>query len=216
MNQNRRSYCLGSPVSALIFLSLLAGCGRTLVFAEHDGVNLEIRADPKMSPPFEVNFGLNRAVGTIVPPAEQDSNGRPAGQAVNMFSGFQVERPGELTPNRVAVELRIVTQFASGEAARNVANRPEVAAAIANVQAGINTFVSTRDARVDRIIAFVVPDGSAAARERLNRITSSITDLTDAWRTRLANSVGARERLQSELARLPLPLLDQIAAKVPQ
>jgi hypothetical protein len=121
-----------APLAALALgvTLIVAGCGRTLVFAERDGVNFAIRADSAAKPPLEINFGLDRVVGTVVPPAgEQD--GRPAGEAVNMFAGFQVQRYSDLSLEKpVGVDLEITTQFASGEAARNVAESPAVVAQI--------------------------------------------------------------------------------------
>ncbi|TMJ26724.1 MAG: hypothetical protein E6G95_12920, partial [Alphaproteobacteria bacterium] len=60
--------------------ALLGGCGRTLVFAESDGVNLAVRTNASSNTPIEVNFGLTRTVGTIVPPAGQ-TGGKPNGEA---------------------------------------------------------------------------------------------------------------------------------------
>jgi hypothetical protein len=105
---------------------LLAGCGRTLVFGERDGVNMAIRADAKTQPPVEVNFGLNRTVGTIVPPAGE-MNGRPAGEAISMVAGFQIERPTDIDLTKpLAAHLWISTQFASGDAASTVAGNPTI------------------------------------------------------------------------------------------
>lgn len=111
----------------------LTGCGRTLVFGERDGVNLSIRANASSTPPLEVNFGLDRVVATIVPPAGE-SNSRPIGEAVNMFAGFQVERYSDLNPTKpLGIDLQITTQFASGDAAVSVASNPTVVNRIVNV-----------------------------------------------------------------------------------
>ena len=110
----------------------VGGCGRTLVFAESDGVNLAIRTNPSSDTPVEVNFGLNRTVGTIVPPAGQKS-GKPDGEAVNMFAGFQVDNT--LDVKKVNADLQIDTQFASGRAAIAVAGQPKVVAQIVNPNA---------------------------------------------------------------------------------
>ncbi|MBR0672027.1 hypothetical protein GXW76_12670 [Roseomonas soli] len=108
-------------------LPAVAGCGQTLVFAERSGVNLSIRADATSRPPLAVNFGLDRASGTIVPPRARGEDGRPQGEAINMFAGFQVDRRGEVaTQQPVNVDLRVSTQFASGAAALKVAGAPDV------------------------------------------------------------------------------------------
>lgn len=108
-------------------LPALAGCGQTLVFAERSGVNLSIRADAASRPPLAVNLGLDRASGTIVPPRARGDDGRPQGEAVNMFAGFQVDRRGEVAAQQpLSVDLRVSAQFASGAAATKVAGAPEV------------------------------------------------------------------------------------------
>src|SRR5271165_7512745 len=117
---------------ALTLLFLVAGCGRTLVFGERDGFNFAIRADSASQPPLEVNFGLDRTVGTIIPPAAQ-VDGRPAGEGVNMFAGFQIDRDDTGPPTPLGVRLRVATQFASGAAALGVAGKPEVVKQIVNV-----------------------------------------------------------------------------------
>ena len=125
----------------------IAGCGRTLVFGERDGVNFAIRADSAAKPPLEITFGLDRVVGTIVPPAGE-KDGRPAGEAVNMFAGFQVQRYSDLSPEKpVGVDLEITTQFASGEAARWVAENPAAVAHIVNLS-GVTISRSAAFARI--------------------------------------------------------------------
>lgn len=112
--------------------SSVAGCGRTLVFAERDGINFAVRANANSTPPIEANFGLNRTVATIVPPVGE-SGGQPAGEGVSMFAGFQVEN--NLNPAKpIDADLKIDTQFASGEAAKSVAGNPAVVAKIVNVR----------------------------------------------------------------------------------
>jgi hypothetical protein len=120
----------------------MGGCGTTLVFGERDGVNLAIRANASSTPPIEVNFGLDRVVTTIVPPAGE-SGGHPVGEAVNMFAGFQVERYGDLDLNKpVGIDIQITTQFASGAAAVSVSGNP----AVVNQIVRLNGPTVTRDA----------------------------------------------------------------------
>ena len=123
-----------------LLLAPLAGCGKTLIFAEHEGVNFAIRANASSQPPIEVNFGLDSALATIVPPAGQ-VDGRPKGDAVNLFAGFQVDRDGSILTDtqRVKVSLRIATQFASGQAALEIANKPSVVAKIVNTSSGFDS-----------------------------------------------------------------------------
>jgi len=87
----------------LALLFLVAGCGRTLLFGEREGFNFAIRADSASQPPLEVNFGLDRTVGTIIPAAAQ-VDGRPVGEGVNMFAGFQIDRDDTGTPTPLGVK----------------------------------------------------------------------------------------------------------------
>lgn len=212
--------CRFHRISTVLFIcALLAvpGCSRTLVFAEHDGVNLAVRADPSSSPPFEVNLGLKRFVGTIVPPAAQaQDNNRAEGQAVSMFAGFQVEREGAVAPSAGPnVNIHIATQFASGEAARNVADAPEVVATIVNVQPAVNVLVRARDMLIDRIIAFVAPDGSTAARDRMALIATNVEGIRPGLRQQLAANATSPTTLRSWLRPIPVPVLERITAKIP-
>ena len=137
----------------------VAGCGRTLAFVERDGVNLAIRANASSSPPIEVNFGLNRTVATIVPPAGQ-SGGQPNGEAVSMFAGFQIQNDYDVTKQQVSADLKIDTQFASGAAAVNVATSPPLVARIVNVNS----------TTIQRALAFVDTLGSESNSLRRSRV----------------------------------------------
>ncbi len=107
-------------VRCMFILVIVSGCGQTLVFAERDGVNLAVRTDATASVPLEINFGLNRVVGSIVPPVSQTATQqsqpsvRPRGEAVNMFAGFQVDRFGDQLPRTENVDLRPRGQTARG------------------------------------------------------------------------------------------------------
>lgn len=119
----------------------LSGCGRTLVFAERDAVDIRIAASASRSPPLEVNFGIDRHVGAIVPPSqdpaaagggERGRQDRTIGQAVNMFSGFRVAYVPAKAP-AVFGGSQIRTQFASGAAATAIAESPNVVNAVVDV-----------------------------------------------------------------------------------
>lgn len=149
-------------------MASVGGCGRTLVFAESDGVNLAIRANGSSDTPVEVNFGLNRTVGTIVPPAGQ-KNGHPDGEAINMFAGFEVNN--NLDPKKIDADLTVDTQFASGAAAREVAKHPDVAVQVVNLRpVALSMTDSAKEFR-----AWLRPGGklstnrSAKLREWLNK-----------------------------------------------
>ncbi len=140
----RQSLTLLAAVGAAV---TVAGCGRTLVFIERDGVNLAVRASGS-TPPLEVNFGLNRTVATIVPPANEK------GDAVSMFAGFQVDNT--LVPTKALdADLQIDTQFASGKAATAVASKPGVVSQIVSMrELTFSTSEST-----NQLFAWLYPGG---------------------------------------------------------
>lgn len=129
--------------------SMLAGCGRTLVFMERDGVNLAVRTTGT-TPPLEINFGLNRTIATIVPPAGEKS-GNPSGDAVSMFAGFQVDNTF-VPKTALDADLQVDTQFASGKAAIAVAGKPSIVADIVSMTAGAKLAAQT-DTAIEVVIA---------------------------------------------------------------
>ena len=138
---------------AIAVAASVAGCGKTLVFAERDGVNISVRANATSAPPIEANFGLNRTIATIVPPAGEAGN-RPDGDAVSMLASFQVDNT--LVPTApLNADLEISTQFASGQPATIVAQKPDVVVAIVNPTAGAQLAART-NADVEVIIAAIV------------------------------------------------------------
>lgn len=144
MNKGAYNFC---QIMSLLVVAgtagLVTGCGKTLVFAERDGVNLAIRSNASSTPPLEVNFGLNRTIATIVPPTGE-SNGKPDGDAVSMFAGFQVDNT--IVPTKpLDADLKISTQFASGKAATTVATQPKVVAQIVNART--LTFATSESAK---------------------------------------------------------------------
>jgi hypothetical protein len=139
----RQSFTLIAAVGAAI---TAAGCGRTLVFIERDGVNLAIRTSGS-TPPLEVNFGLNRTIATIGPPAGEK------GDAVSMFAGFQVDNTLDVA-KALNADMQIDTQFASGKAATAVARKPQVVAQIVSMrELTFSTSEST-----SQLFAWLYPD----------------------------------------------------------
>jgi hypothetical protein len=126
------------------------------MFAESDGVNFAIRANAASSPPFEVNFGLNRTVATVVPPNKQSSDGRATGDAVNMFAGFQIDAGG-VEVQKIGADVKIATQFASGRAATEVAENPQVVAKITKMgPITVSNFTFGPDANSTLLQAFLL------------------------------------------------------------
>jgi hypothetical protein len=165
MTGSRRSLPqLITLLGALGIAASVAGCGKTLAFVERDGVNLAIRANASSSPPIEVNFGLNRTIATIVPPTGENGN-KPSGEAVSMFAGFQVDNT--LDPSKVAGDLQIVTQFASGAAATSVAGNPPVVARIVNVGTTLASYSNSPS--TVRLIAWLNPGGTVS-QNRMDKL----------------------------------------------
>jgi len=148
---------VAAPLAAIGVAASVAGCGKTLVFAERDGVNFAVRANGSSAPPIEANFGLNRTIATIVPPAGETANNKADGDAVSMFAGFQIDNTLDPQKGRLKADLQISTQFASGEAATLVATKPDVVIAIVNPQAGAKV-AATIDAQTDFIVTTISCD----------------------------------------------------------
>jgi hypothetical protein len=157
-------------LAAIAAAASVAGCGRTLVFAERDGVNIAIRANASSAPPIEANIGLNRTIATIVPPAGEAGN-RPDGDAVSMVAGFQIDNTLDPTAPLKA-DLLITTQFASGNAATAVATKPTVVAAIVNPTAGAK-LAAQIDAQTDVIIAAISCDGKTIKPDLLKTLLAA-------------------------------------------
>ena len=144
----------------------VAGCGRTLAFVERDGVNLAIRVNASSSPPIEVNFGLNRTIATIVPPAGE-SGGQPKGDAVSMFAGFQVDNTTD-PAKPLQADLQVYTQFASGAAAISVADSPPLVASIVKTP-GTTVATFSNSPSTVRLIAWLNPGGTVS-QNRLEKL----------------------------------------------
>jgi hypothetical protein len=193
---------LVTSLAAIGVAALIGGCGKTLVFAERDGVNFAVRANASSTPPIEANFGLNRTIATIVPPAgEVSGSNRPDGDAVSMFAGFQIDNT--LDPKApLKADLEISTQFASGEAAKAVAGNPKVVATIVNPTAGAR-LAAKIDAQTDVIIGAISCDGKTLDRNLRDKLVavagapSSLTTLQtpEAFRAGISDAPADTEAL---------------------
>src|SRR5215471_14007825 len=117
-------------------------CARDYIGAEwvrpHIGVcrtdrfQLSIIAKPSEATPLNVNIGLDRTVASLVPPIHDNTpQGRVDGEGVNMFAGFRANYDPGTQP--LAGDLRIRTQFASGQAATMIAGDPDTVVRVVNV-----------------------------------------------------------------------------------
>jgi hypothetical protein len=115
-------------------LPALAGCQETLVFFEQTAFKLGISVNEEPPVPLEVTVGLKRRVVAISPPrqplqTDEAGNRRPDGEAVSLLSRFDVDYDPDQTDsaspgNPFAGKLRIISAFASGEAAVEIATDP--------------------------------------------------------------------------------------------
>src|SRR5262249_16782531 len=118
---------IATSLAALAMAATVAGCGRTLLFPENDRVTFNILPNASSSPPVQANFGLNRTVATIVPGNKTNRNGEANGNAVNMLAAFDVDY-APTQQKALGGTLVIDNQFASGMAAKNVAETNPAAA----------------------------------------------------------------------------------------
>jgi hypothetical protein len=146
MSLRPTTFGLTGPLALAITL-VLTGCSRTLVYAEQTSFNLSIVAKPSEATPLNVNIGLDRTVASLVPPIHENTpQGMVDGEGVNMFAGFAVHYDPATLP--FAGNLRIRTQFASGQAATTIAGDPDTVARVVNVAdipLGALTPISIRD-----------------------------------------------------------------------
>lgn len=114
---------------------LLSACGERLVMIERTGFNLGIAINQDPSTPISANAGLDRKIMGIIPAREQrtvaDGVTEPFGEAVNLISGFDLRYQD--TQNLIGGELSIKSQFASGQAAKQLAENPSAANAVMDV-----------------------------------------------------------------------------------
>ena len=119
--------------AAIAVSSLLAACGDTLHFAERDSFKLAIHVGDNPVLPLQVQAGVKRTAIVIAPPKggivrNGNRDSRAEGDAVNMFSGFDIRYEKASSP--FSGKLGIKTQFASGKAAVTIAARPDLAEAM--------------------------------------------------------------------------------------
>jgi hypothetical protein len=159
------------PIAPLLLL--LAGCNDTVIYGEREGFNLTISANESASSPIEVNAGLRRTMGALVPATSTTKvdNGqtRATGQAVSLLSGFDLAyEPG--TVNIFGGRITIGTQFASGDAATTIGGNVAAANQILGVtQPGI---------------------ASPELQLRREKAAALVKELTVADQKRLADSLG--------------------------
>lgn len=189
----------GLIAAAIIMAAALNGCSDALVFGEKSGFNLAINVNDDPSTPIHVNAGFERKVGTVVPPLEvtKDDKGHSAasGEAVSLFSGFQLkyDEPGIPTP--FSGKLTIRTQFASGLAAQDISNNQ---AMVAKVVTGTDQASLQLD-EVDRL-----SDAAALSLARNPPVHTALIDnavkARDPKNLRLTDPAAARQILKMEIA----------------
>lgn len=120
----------------LVGTLILPGCGNTLIFAERASFKLGVQVNDNPVTPVEVNAGLKRSVIALVPPSEglveSDKSQEAKGEAVNLVSGFNLRYDPSET--KLFGKLTIRSQFASGQAAYNLAGDTEAVNKIVKVR----------------------------------------------------------------------------------
>lgn len=146
-------------ISILIVAISLAACEQTLVYSERTGFKLGVGVNDDKSTPIEVTAGFKQTVVAFVPPKEgvqgEGKDKHAKGEAVSMFSGFRLENEDASITNLFNSTLRIRTQFASGNAAKKVASKPEVVRSIVDTASSSFLF----DDASERLLKFWMPDG---------------------------------------------------------
>jgi hypothetical protein len=164
------------PLLAVLILAL-AGCERTLVYGERSGFNVGIWVTPSENLPLEVNAGLKRRVVGIIPPSGERRDGQVNGEAVNMFSRFDVQYQPS-TEGVLFGTHTVSTAFASGGAATAIANsenaerlvaaivRPEVITLDTSAEAGrvrkaLTSYIKGSEERVSEYLKLATERGLA-------------------------------------------------------
>jgi hypothetical protein len=190
-----------------------SGCNNTLVFAEKSGYNLAINVNDDPSTPLHVNIGLERNIAAVVPPLDisQDDQGKSTakGEGVSVFSGFKLKEFGASAATPFAGKLLIRTQFASGQAARDISQRPDMVARIVDVSfARDAAFVEeARQKRVEKILEGIDRLNDAAALSLSanppvqDPKVQQVVDLRDKDKQRLVKPAVARRMLKFEAAK---------------
>jgi len=156
----------------LLIATALTGCQDTLVYGESTAFNLAIHVNDNPQTPIEVNAGLKRYIGEMAPAVahKTDKKGKTkaSGEAVSSFSGFALTYEKDPT-FAIGGTLHIRTQFASGAAAKELAENPRQAAKVMKA-----TFIRSPD--------FLSPEKQA----RNERILEAIDHLNDSRAVELA------------------------------
>lgn len=125
-------------ICCLVIVVCASACAQvstdTMVFGERTGVNVGVIVDPGKTAPIELNTGFRRQVIGVIPPSQVDSQGRPAGEAVNMASHFEIKQVVDQNGNPLNGGLAMRGGFMSGGAASGFfgSAEPARANAVAN------------------------------------------------------------------------------------
>ena len=109
------------PIGAVLALS---ACSEALIYGESTSFSVaSVKLNDNVAEPIGVNVGLKRTVAALAPSGEN-------GDSVNMVAGFALDH----TDGGWFGVLNIRTEFASGEAGKDLAeNNPKAAARIMNL-----------------------------------------------------------------------------------
>jgi len=179
MGKIRTPRCL-PPMPALLptlaLLLLLPGCANRLTFVENANAGISAKLAGTPLEPVSVNVGVKRMAGAVVPPKGPDQD------AAAMISVFEVEYKEE-----AQLEIRLRNGFASGAAAKELANKPIAVARLFNISqdarnslTGCLNGIAALPADQESALWAQVTAGSRLANRSIDSARSVIANTTNA------------------------------------
>jgi hypothetical protein len=173
--------CLG----ALFAMLLLAGCADGLAYGERTSISVaSVRLNDDPAQPVAVKLGFDRDVVSVAPPiggfVDEDGQRTASGEAVSQFSTFTVSTKAPFLPDGQTDQaaeqpdlLGVQSRFASGGAALEISDEPDVVAAVM----GLGLRVPSEEEQVKQALAELDPDEQQRLCELADRDFGNLTDL---------------------------------------
>ncbi len=113
-----------------VTLFIAGGCSKpALVYGERNSLHVaSVQINDNVAEPLRLNVAFRRTIAMKAPALEDEK-----GDAVSVFSSFDLNSD-DGKANTIIDPIEITTKFASGNAARNIASKPQVVAEILKVQ----------------------------------------------------------------------------------
>jgi hypothetical protein len=127
---------------ALLATLLLAGCADGLAYGERTSISVaSVRLNDDPAQPVAIKLGFDRDVVSVAPPiggfVDEGGQRTASGEAVSQFSTFTVTTKAPFLPDRQTNQaaeqpdlLGVQSRFASGGAALQISDDPQVVAAV--------------------------------------------------------------------------------------